>query len=59
MIHILNLDNFDKKIRNWVHENPNDIQQICRRAMIIGISPLVILGLVALIIIAIIEICES
>lgn len=56
MISILGWDNFERKIRNWVHENPNDIQQIKNRALIVAVSPVLIGFIIGLIVIAIIKV---
>lgn len=55
MVNILKWNDFEKKIRNWVHENPNDIQQIKNRAMIVAASPVFVGFTIGLIIIAIIQ----
>ena len=57
---IFNFDEFsrkmDKKIRDWVHEDPDDIFQIRNRAMIVAGSPVFIGFAIGLIIVAIIGI---
>lgn len=45
----------DKKIYEWVHEEPNNINKIGRRASIVAVSPMVIGGLIALVIVGIIK----
>ena len=47
---------FDKKIYEWVHEEPNNINKIGRRALTVAVSPMVIGSLIALIIIGIIKV---
>lgn len=55
MIHILDWGKIDKKIYEWVHEEPNNVNKIGRRALIVAVSPLVIGSLIALIMVTIIE----
>lgn len=56
MIHIFDLGNIDKKIYAWVHEEPQNVNKIGRRALIVAVSPIIIGGLIALIIVEIIRI---
>lgn len=52
---IRNPTEFDKKIWEWVHKDPNNIKKINRRAILVAISPLLIGSILALILIAIID----
>lgn len=54
MIHIFDLENVDKKIYAWVHEEPQNVNKIGKRALIVAVSPMVIGGLIALIIVEIV-----
>lgn len=54
VVHIFNLGNFDKKIYEWVREEPQNVNKIGRRALIVTVSPIAIGGLIALIIVEII-----
>lgn len=56
MIYILNWNDFEQNIWNWVHENPDDIQQIKNRAMIVAGSPVFIGVAIGLILITIMQI---
>lgn len=56
MIQIFDWGKFDKKIYEWVHEEPNNINKIGRRALTVAVSPMVIGSLIALIIIGIIKV---
>lgn len=51
MIHIFDLGKIDRKIYEWVHEEPENINKIGRRALTVAVSPMVIGALIALIII--------
>ena len=52
---IRNPSEFDKKIWGWVHKEPDNIKKINRRAIFVAISPLLIGSIMALILIAIID----
>ena len=54
VIYIFDLENIDKKIYEWVHEEPKNVNKIGRRALIVAVSPMIIGGLIALIIVEII-----
>ena len=56
MIYIFDWNNFIDKIHHWVHENPNDIQQIKNRAMIIAGSPVFIGFIIGLILVLILKV---
>ena len=56
MVHIFDWGKIDKKIYKWVHEEPNNIMKINRRALIVAVSSLVIGGLISLIIVVIMKI---
>lgn len=56
MTNIVNLGDFDKKIYEWVHEDPPNTEKIGKRALIVAVSPLYLEGLIALIIIELIKI---
>lgn len=56
MVNILNWDNFEEKICNWVHEDPDDIQKIKNRALMIATGPVFIGFTIGLIIFVIIEV---
>lgn len=47
---------FSKKIYEWVHEDPQNINKIGRRALIVSVSPFIIGEVIALIMIAIMKI---
>ncbi len=55
VIYIFDLENIDKKIYEWVHEEPKNVNKIGRRALIVAVSPMIIGGLIALIIAEIIR----
>lgn len=55
VIYILNIGNFDKKIYNWVHKDPDNVNQIGFRALVVAISPLILGGVIALVMLSIIE----
>ena len=52
---VRNLSEFDRKVWEWVHKEPDNIKKINRRAILVAISPLLIGSVIALIFIAIIE----
>lgn len=56
VIHIFDWGKIDKKIYEWVHEEPNNINKIGRRALIVAISPFVIGELIALIMVVIMKV---
>lgn len=51
VIQIFDLGKIDRKIYEWVHEEPENINKIGRRALTVAVSPMVIGALIALIII--------
>lgn len=48
----------EEKLWNWVHERPNDREEISKRAMIVACSPIFIGGLIGTIVMAVITIIK-
>lgn len=46
----------DKKILDWIHEDSNNRRQVCNRAFLFAISPILIYGVIGTLIITIIGI---